>query len=181
MKTLDKKNIRFNILSMFIYLIGILIIIRLFTIQIVNGKKYLEKSNSRLTRETTIKAARGNIVDKNGLILAGTNISYSLELYKSKITEQELNRTILNTINILEKNGDTYNDIFPIDVDPYEFKNMDEEEINNWLKENGLAEGLNAEEVVNHYINKYSLQDYSIQDSRKILGVRYRNRKTRIY
>ena len=65
MKQLDKKNIRYNIMSMLIYVIGIIIIVKLFTLQIVNGKEYLEKSNSRLTRETTIKASRGNIVDCN--------------------------------------------------------------------------------------------------------------------
>ena len=176
MKTLDKKNIRYNILSMFIYLIGIIIIIRLFTIQIINGKKYLEKSNSRLTRETIVKAPRGSILDRNGLVLAGTDISYSLELYKSKITEQELNRTILNVVNILEKNGDNYNDIFPIDIDSESFKSFDddEEKINNWLKENGLAEGLSAKEVIEFYTNKYNLQDYSPQDAQKVIKVRYR-------
>ncbi len=105
MKT-SKKNVRYNILIIFTYIIGIIIIVQLFNLQIVHGNEYLEQANSRLTRETTIKAARGNIVDRNGILIAGNTYSYSVNLYKSKIDETTLNNTILHTIEILEKNGD---------------------------------------------------------------------------
>ena len=106
MANLDKKNVRYNILSIVVYIIGIILIIQLFNLQIVHGEEYLETANSRLTRETTIKAARGNILDCNGNILAGNQIRYSLKIYKSKIDETNLNESILNNINILEANGD---------------------------------------------------------------------------
>ena len=101
---LDKKNVRYNILTMLVYVVGLIMIIQLFNLQIVHGEEYLEKSSLRLTRENTIKAARGNIKDCNGNILAGTYVKYSLEIYRSKIDEGLLNETILKTINILEKN-----------------------------------------------------------------------------
>lgn len=173
MKTLDKKNIRFNILSMLIYVVGIVIIIKLFTMQIVNGKQYLEKSNSRLTRETTIKGSRGSILDRNGTTLAGTKITYSLELYRSKISEEELNATILNAINILEKNSDKYKDIFPINIEPIAYTFTDNQDIEEWLKNNNMELTLTAEEALNKYISKYSLETYNITDARKIIAVRY--------
>ena len=173
MRTLDKKNIRFNILSMLIYLVGIIIIIKLFSMQIVNGKQYLEKSNSRLTRETTIKGSRGNILDKNGTTLAGTKITYSLTIYKSKISEEELNTTIINTIRILEKNSDKYNDIFPISVETTEYTFEDNKDAENWLENNKMEKTLTAKEALDNYITKYSLGDYNIEDARKIIGVRY--------
>ena len=80
MATLNKKNVRYNILSIIVYIIGIILIIQLFNLQIVHGEEYLERANSRLTREITIKAARGNILDCNGNILAGNKIKYSLKL-----------------------------------------------------------------------------------------------------
>lgn len=173
MKPLDKKNIRYNIISMLIYIIGIIIIIKLFTLQIVNGKEYLDKSNSRLTRETTVKATRGNILDCNGNILAGTKLRYSLELYKSKIETEELNNTILKVINILEKNSDEYIDDFPISMNPIEYKYSNNDNIRNWLKNNNLDENLTAEEVLNKYIEKYELENYELSDARKIISVRY--------
>ena len=85
MASLNKKNVRYNILSILIYLIGIVLIIQLFNLQIVHGEEYLEKANARLTRESTIKAARGNVLDCNGIVLAGNKIRYSIKIYKSKI------------------------------------------------------------------------------------------------
>lgn len=173
MKQLDKKNIRYNIISMLIYVIGIVIIIRLFTLQIVNGKEYLEKSNSRLTRETTIKASRGNIVDCNNNILAGTKIRYSLELYKSKIETEELNNTILRAIDILEKNEDDYIDDYPIDISVMNYTFSKSESIVKWLENNNLDINLTANEVLNVYIEKYELEKFSIENARKIIAVRY--------
>jgi len=173
MKSFDKKNIRYNIVSMFIYVIGIIIISKLFTLQIVNGNDYLTKSNSRLTRETTIKASRGNILDCNGNILAGTKLRYSLEIYKSKIETEELNNTILRVINILEKNLDEYIDDFPITINPITYKYSNIDNIKKWLENNDLDENLTAEQALNSYIEKYELEDYELSDARKIIAVRY--------
>lgn len=173
MKPLDKKNIRYNIMSLVIYIIGIIIIIRLFSLQIVHGNEYLEQSNSRLTRETTVKASRGNILDCNGNILAGTKIKYSLELYKSKIEITQLNNTILNAIDVLEKNSDEYIDNFPISINPIQYTFTTQEQTNSWLVENDLKENISAEEALNYFINKYQLIDYNIENARKIISVRY--------
>ena len=140
---MDKKNIRYNILIVFVYIIGVILLIQLFNLQIVHGEEYLEKSSSRLTRETTILAARGNILDRNGNVIAGTVTKYSLNIYKSKIDNDTLNNTILETINVLEKNGDIYKDEFPIKVNPVEFS-IDKEEQAKWLKNNKLKEDLTA-------------------------------------
>lgn len=173
MKPLDKKNIRYNIMSLIIYAIGIIIIVKLFSLQIVNGEEYLEKSNSRLTRETVVKASRGNIFDCNGNILAGTKIKYSLELYKSKIETEQLNNTILNATNVLEKNSDTYIDEFPITINPIQYKFSDEEKTKNWLERKKIDVNSSAEQALNFYIEKYKLTNYSLEDARKIIAVRY--------
>ena len=173
MKKLEKKNIRYNVLSILIYIIGIIIIVRLFNIQIINGQKYLQESNSRLTRETIIKANRGSILDCNGVVLAGTKIHYSIELYKSKISEEELNYTILNVISILEKNGDSYENMFPIKTNPIEFSLKNEQTSESWLKENKFKEDQTAEQAFNYYIDKYNLTGFSADDAIKIIAVRY--------
>lgn len=173
MAKLDKKNVRYNILSILVYVIGIILIVQLFNLQIVHGEEYLEQANSRLTRETTIKAARGNIYDSNGILLAGNEIKYSIKIYKSKISEEDLNITILNTINILEANNDTYEDDFPISINPIEYTYKNQESINKWIKSNDLEEGTTAEEALNHYIEKYELSAYSLEEARKIISVRY--------
>lgn len=169
---MDKKNIRYNILIVFVYIIGVILLIQLFNLQIIHGEEYLEKSSSRLTRETTILAARGNILDRNGNVLAGTVTNYSLNLYKSKIDTDILNDTLLEVVKVLETNGDTYKDEFPVEINPIEFT-IDEEKQKNWLKTNNLAETLNAEEVLQKYKEKYEIKNDNIEEVRKIVGIRY--------
>lgn len=173
MASLDKKNVRYNILYILVYIVGIILIFQLFNLQIVHGEEYLQRANSRLTRETKIRAARGNILDCNGNVLAGNEIKYSLKIYKSKIDEQNLNTTILNAIFVLEKNGDKYNDDFPVNINPVSFKYENQERINKWLEENDLADGTTAEQALEYFIDEYSLKQYSLEEARKIIAVRY--------
>ena len=58
-KNIDKKNInfRYNIVTVFTYVIGIILIVQLFNLQIVHGTEYREESNTRLIRESTLEAA----------------------------------------------------------------------------------------------------------------------------
>lgn len=61
----DKSKIRYNVLTTIVYVIGVVLIFQLFNLQIVHGAEYRAKSNTRLTRESTIKAARGDIKDSS--------------------------------------------------------------------------------------------------------------------
>ena len=172
MANLDKKNVRYNILTILVYVIGLIMIIQLFNLQIVHGEEYLEQSSLRLTRENKIKAARGNIRDCNGNILAGTTVRYSLEIYRSKIEEDVLNDTILRTINVLEKNNDKYNNEFPIEEITKQYK-YDEEKMKSIFKKNKLHENTSAEQFLDYYVKKYNLQNYSQEEALKIIAVRY--------
>ena len=66
LKKNDETNsrLRYNILTMIVYIIGLVLLVQLFNLQIVNGREFREESNIKLTRETTIEAARGSIKDR---------------------------------------------------------------------------------------------------------------------
>ena len=169
---MDKKNVRYNILTVIVYIIGIILLTQLFNLQIVHGEEYLEKSSSRLTRETTIVAARGDILDRNGNVLAGTINQYSVEIYKSKIDTETLNNTLLKVATVLEQNGDKYKDNFPININPIEFK-ISDEKLKTWLKNNDLEENLSAKEVIQKFKEKYEINKESLEETRKIIAMRY--------
>lgn len=169
---MDKRNIRYNILTILVYIIGIIILIQLFNLQIVHGEEYLEQSSSRLTRENTIVAARGNILDRNGNIIAGTTTRYSLDIYKSKIDTNTLNNTLLEVIKVLESNKDTYKDEFPIKLNPIEFT-INGDELKKWLKNNELDENMAAEQVLQEFKEKYEITNENIEEVRKIIAIRY--------
>ena len=114
-------NLRYNILTVFTYFIGIVLIIQLFNLQIVHGAEYREESNTRLTRETRLEATRGEILDRSGTALVTSSTKFALELYKTKIDDNELNNSILNIVNLLEKYQVSYADSFPIAINPFTF------------------------------------------------------------
>ena len=99
MASLDKKNVRYNILYILVYIVGIILIFQLFNLQIVNGESYREQSNTRLSRATTIKAARGSVLDRSGNEFAGVKTENNIEIYKTNISNDELNKSSINFKN----------------------------------------------------------------------------------
>ena len=173
-RKLPNIKLRYNTLTGLVYVLGAILLIQLFNLQIVNGASYRETSNTRLTRESTLYAARGNILDRNGTILAGTEMTFALEMYKTKLESDALNETILRVINTLEENGDGYTDTFPISINPFSFDFSSVERKNNWIKKYNLKEDITAEEVFYYFKDKYDIKQEDIGDIRKILTVRYR-------
>ena len=166
-------RIRYNIITILVYLVGIVLLAQLFNLQIVHGEEYRETSNTKLTRESVLKADRGSIKDSSGTMLATVDAQYSIVLYKTKVNNETLNTTILKLLNILSTNGDSYVDNFLIDVNPYRFKLEEEESQKKWKKANNIDEDATAEEAFNYFKNKYDITSDNVEDIRKILAIRY--------
>jgi len=173
-KKLPNINLRYNFLSAFVYIIGIILLIQLFNLQIINGATYRETSNTRLTRESTLYASRGYILDRNGNELAVNDMTFSLEMYKSKLDVKILNDTSLRIINTLEENGDSYTDTFPIKINPFEYTFSSDEKRKKWLSTYKLEENTSAEEAFNYFKEKYNIENENVEEARKILTIRYR-------
>lgn len=166
-------RIRYNILTTIIYIIGIILLIQLFNLQIVHGEEYRETSNSRLTRESVVRAARGNIKDRMGIELVRTETGYSVEIYSTKVNDEELNNSIKRFVEILEANKDEFVDNLPIEVEPFEFTMDSEDEQKAWKNNNNIDENANAEQVFNTLKEKYEISENDNETARKIMAVRY--------
>ena len=166
-------RVRYNLLTTFVYIIGIILLIQLFNLQIVHGEEYRETSNSRLTRESVVRAARGSIKDRTGIELVRTETGYSVEIYSTKVSDEELNNSIKKFIEILEANKDEFIDNLPLKVKPIEFTYKDEREQKNWKANNNLDEDLTAEQVFQALKEKYKISDEDEETARKIMAVRY--------
>ncbi|MCI8618169.1 MAG: penicillin-binding protein 2 [Clostridia bacterium] len=174
-KNIDKRsiNFRYNVMTIFTYIIGIILIVQLFNLQIVHGAEYREQSNTRLTRESTIEAARGEILDRSGNILVSSSQKFDLELYKTKIDTNTLNRTILKIINVLEKYNISYTDSFPININTFEYKIADET-LENWKKNNNIDNDFSAEQAFYKFKEKYKIENEDVNEIRKIISIRYK-------
>ena len=167
------NRLRYNILITIIYISGIILLIQLFNLQIINGKEYRETSNSRLTRETVLKAARGSIKDRTGVDLVKTDTGYSVEIYSTKVDNKELNSAIKKFIEILENNKDEFIDNLPIEVEDFKYKLKTEEEQKSWKKDNNLDESYTAEQAFYELKARYEIDEEDIKLTRKIMAVRY--------
>ena len=170
---LERSNFRYNIITTLVYLVGIAILVQLFNIQIVHGSEYRETSNTKLTREATIEAARGSIMDRSGNVLVSTEMKFSLEMYKSKTDDDQLNNSILLMTTILENNGNSYIDTFPISIEPYEYHFESEEELATWKKKYKIPEAASAEEAFYLFRDKYNIKNDNPKEIRQILAIRY--------
>ncbi len=171
---INKKsiNFRYNIATIFTYLIGIILIVQLFNLQIVHGAKYREESNTRLTRESVLEADRGEILDRSGNVLVSSSQKFNLELYKSKIDTDTLNESILKIIQVLEKYDVSYTDSFPININPFGYT-ISDTGLSNWKKNNNIDSDATAEEAFYKFKDKYKIKNEDITEVRKIIAIRY--------
>ena len=97
-KILNMVLSREFVLILAIFLCGGILVHRLFTLQIVNGASYLENFQLTIRKERSIPAARGNIYDRNGRLLAYHELAYSVTLedvYESgRMKNKNINETI---------------------------------------------------------------------------------------
>lgn len=141
--------------------------------QIVNGAEYREKSDTKLAREAKIEAARGSILDRSGNTLVSTEMEFSLEMYKSKTDDEQLNKSISLMTSILENNGNSYIDTFPISIEPFEYHFNSEEELSEWKTTYKIPETASAEEAFYLFRDKYNISSDDVKEIRRILAIRY--------
>lgn len=158
-----------------VIVISVIFIATLFNLQIVNGENYREQSEKRMLRTKNITAPRGEIYDRNGVILATNKLSYDVELYKVRVSAKEQNDGILRLVEILNENSDKVYSTFPVNDDLNGFNFENEEDEQKWKKEMKLDSTLTFDQVIDKYIEKYELQDYS--DNRlnqiKMIEIKY--------
>ena len=112
---------RLLILVLILFGMGGYLIYTLFQLQIVNGEEYFNNFQLRITRERTIPATRGNILDRDGNLLAYNELAYSVtieDVYESgRWKNLRLNNTIYRLICMIERCGDTIINDFHIVLD----------------------------------------------------------------
>ncbi len=112
----------------FFVIVTIVLIARVFTLQIIRGEEYVANYELKIIREKSIDGTRGNIYDRNGKLLAYNVLSYDVKfedaIESGKGKNAALNNTIYQIIEILQKNGDDISSDFKIivnDDNEYEF------------------------------------------------------------
>lgn len=100
----------FVLVLAFIGLAAVLII-RVFRLQIIEGEKYLNEFMLKTEKNREIASTRGNIYDADGVLLAYSELAYSVKLEdvfegSKRKRNTALNDTIYRLIKMIEKNQD---------------------------------------------------------------------------
>lgn len=159
------------IIKVFVCIVSLLFIVTLFKLQIVEGKEYREMSEKKMLRSSTIEAPRGEIYDTNGVLLATNKLGYDLKLYKTKLSNEELNELIKRVIDILNKNGDEVKTTLNIENNQLEFYSDSDKK--KFYDTYDFEENMKTEDILNSLYKKYELEKYNSSDILKILQVRY--------
>ena len=108
-------------------------------------------------------------------MLASNDMTFSLELYKTKLDNNTLNNTILEVLKTLEANGDNYTDTFPVLIDPtFSFDFPSEERKQAWIEKYKFKEDVTPEEAFYYFKDLYEIESNELYDIRRIIVVRYR-------
>lgn len=112
----SRKSVIYSLFGLFL----IILICRLFYLQMLRGSYYRSNYNLKIERTEPINAPRGNIYDRKGRLLAYNDIAYSVT-FKDAVTYtkqddhyRKLNSIISHLITHIEENGDEIDTDFGI-------------------------------------------------------------------
>ena len=88
----------------------------LFRLQVVNGEYYRDYAEKTGTRTVSIQAARGEILDRNGVELAVNGLGRNIVFDKAYMRDGNENEIILKLCRLLESNREEWTENFPIVV-----------------------------------------------------------------
>ncbi|MCQ4923717.1 penicillin-binding transpeptidase domain-containing protein [Tissierella carlieri] len=168
MKWLEKIFNRYNILTYVVILLMFILSFRLATLTIVEGDTYRDISDNKRLKEIYTTAPRGEIRDRYGRLLAGNKPSFTVQILKDELNikdKEKKNNALLSLIRLLEEDGVTYVDEFPINLNVFKYKNerdyFNEEQTPNdkvidiIINQNLLSELLNTYYIHSGYKEHY--------------------------
>ena len=173
MEILENREL---VLSFILCIIALVFLIQLFNLQVINGVSYREQAENKIVRTESIAASRGEIYDRNGVLLATNRLTYDVEIYRTKVGVEKTNEAIIKLVDIIERNGDKIYSTFPCNASG---DNFSEEYLNNaelknsFLKNIKLDENATYQDVLNYYSKKYAVEEYDFRDKINVIKVKY--------
>lgn len=154
--------------------------VKLFSLQIIETDGNTDNTTTYTTL-TRVKAARGDILDRNGNILVGNRASYDLVFNHYVITSADGTNAYLYTLvkKCAELNI-SYNDHFPMTATrPFEYT-LDEYTtawrgyFQSYLSERSLDSDITAPLLLETLRSRYSIPDeWTDEEARAVIGLRY--------
>lgn len=135
---------RLNTINKIIVVVLLVIFVKILFMTTIRNSHYSELANQKTYKQILVQAPRGEIKDRNGVVLAGNKPEFAVQIVAdsfNKLGENEKegpNRIAYSIINILERNGEKYTDEFPIVIDDGKYYFTFDKKIRDFKSENGI-------------------------------------------
>ena len=153
---------------------------KLFSLQIIETDGNTDNTQTYTTL-TTVRAARGDILDRNGNVLVGNRASYDLVFNHYVIKSNDnTNEALYNLVQKCKELGITYNDHFPVTTTrPFEYTLTDfntswQNNFQLFMMDISLDSDITAPLLVERMRSRYDIpESWSDEDARAVIGFRY--------
>lgn len=167
-------KIRYFQLIGLVLLLAVILIVRLFVLSVIQTPKWAAAAEELSTKTIYTTAPRGQILDRNGKVLAGNVYTISVSMSKGSMTDEMLNQSILKVARVLEENGDQLLDSFPMTVKKngkifFNHNGSKKELLNRY----GFSQDLNAKQAFSKLRNYFTIdEELTAEDARRVMIVR---------
>lgn len=138
-------SMRSNQMLLFFMALMAILGIRLFFLTGIQHDKWAEAADSNIIRSIVTNAPRGEVFDRNGILIAGNRATFAVAFAKNEMGNKELNDSIQNLLAILDANGEKTADNLPVKMTSSgKFYYSYQTEIQDWLKSHNFPSNFTA-------------------------------------
>lgn len=120
-KEKNKTN-RYRWLIIIMFVVFAILISKMVELQVIKGETFSKKANVEFIKQIDMNAPRGDIIDVNGNVLAGSIQSYNLIYVDTTDSRKSLYKTLDKVIELFESTSEDIDDTFNLKVDPFRFE-----------------------------------------------------------
>ncbi len=148
--------------------------VKIFSLQVIDAKKYSSAASGIITRTAVLKASRGEILDSSGRRVAVNRDGYDVVFNSAYLDRTKLNDIIIELIALCEKHNCAYIDKLPLTISgTVEFLEDTGSSVAKLKKTLGVADYATAQNCFDRLVEKYSLSAFDKKTQRQLMGVRY--------
>lgn len=174
------KPSRIAIIYAFIAVLLIIYGSVLYKLQMVDSKESQAVASGVTASTSTVSAARGSILDTNGVLLVSDRVVYNVKVSRDILLMQDdPNDIVLRLVKAANQYGIDYTDTFPITMSaPFSFTadptSTQTSRLLSYLEYFKLDEDITAPDLITWLRSHYGI-DYTVtaEDARMIIGIRY--------
>ena len=154
--------------------------VRLYSVQMLGAGNLVADSDT-YTSYYTVKASRGELLDRNGNVMVGNRASYNLVFNNYVLTNADNpNEHLLRLVKMVRQLGVDYIENFPITEDrPYEYTLAQQSSswqgyFQDYLWELDIDSDISASRLMEALRSRYKIPEtWSDADARAVIGLRY--------